>query len=44
LERDKEKHMIDNIYDESVDYYDVSENQWLDDQSRENAIDKLLEK
>ena len=35
---------MQNIYDESIDYYDVSENQWLDEESRQNAIDKLLEK
>lgn len=44
LERDKSTNLVQNIYDESIDYYDVSENQWLDEESRQNAIDKLLAK
>ena len=42
VNRDKSTNLVQNIYDESLDYYDVSENQWLDEESRQNAIDKLL--
>ena len=44
MNRDKSTNLVQNIYDESIDYYDVSENQWLDEDSRQNVIDKLLEK
>lgn len=44
VSRDKSTNLVQNIYDESLDYYDVSENQWLDEESRQNAIDRLLEK
>lgn len=27
-----------------MDYYDVSENQWLDEESRQKALDRILEK
>ncbi len=27
-----------------MDYYDVSENQWLDEDSRQKALDRILEK
>ena len=44
MERDKAQNQSQNIYDEHVDYYDISENKWLDDTDREKAVQKILEK
>ena len=44
VERDKSTSMTQNIYDETVDYYDISENQWIDESSREAAINRIMDK
>ena len=44
VSRDKSQTQQQNIYDEQIDYYEISENKWLDDSDRNHAIDKLLEK
>ena len=33
-----------NIFDEQLDYYEISENKWLDQEDRQHAIDRILEK
>jgi hypothetical protein len=43
IERDKSQAQ-QNIFDEQVDYYEISENKWLDQEDRQHAIDKILEK
>lgn len=44
VERDKSDVQSQNIFDEQVDYYEISENKWLDEGSRQRAIDRILEK
>ncbi len=44
VERDKSSTQNQNIFDEQVDYYEISENKWLDEGDRQRAIDRILEK
>jgi hypothetical protein len=44
VERDHSVNQKQNIFDEQVDYYDISENKWLDESDRQKAIDRILEK
>ncbi len=41
---DKALNKGSKIIDEQVDFYDASENVWLDDEDRKKAVDKLLER
>ena len=43
IERDKTQGQ-QNIFDEQLDYYEISENKWLDQEDRQHAIDKILAK
>ena len=44
VERDKSENQNQNIFDEHVDYYEISENKWLDESDRQKAVDRILEK
>jgi hypothetical protein len=44
VERDHSVNQTQNIFDEQVDYYDISENKWLDESDRQKAVDRILEK
>ena len=41
VERDKSNQQ-QNIFDQQVDYYEISENKWLDEADRQHAIDRIL--
>lgn len=42
VDRDSSNNLVSNIYDEQVDYYELSENQWADDHQRKYAVDRIL--
>lgn len=42
VERDQSLTQGQNIFDEQMDYYEISENKWLDEGDRQQAIDRIL--
>ena len=43
VERDQSLTQGQNIFDEQMDYYEISENKWIDQADRQRAVDRILE-
>jgi hypothetical protein len=42
VERDQSLTQGQNIFDEQMDYYEISENKWIDQADRQRAVDRIL--